>query len=154
MTQGLRQISGLPAMSDVAVDRVRELEKATGAMPQAEISTHHVLHGGLYARTVMIPAGVVITGALIEVATLLILDGDCTVGLGDGRVEHFEGRHVLPASAHRKQAFLARRDTHLTMVFATNAQSVEEAEDEFTREADRLMSRQPNHANTIIVTGE
>jgi hypothetical protein len=30
---------------------------------------------------------------------------------------------------------------------------VEAAEDEFTAEAHKLMSRQPGHANTVIVTG-
>lgn len=154
MSTDLRPAFGLPAMSDVAINRVFELEAYTGAMLQAEIATHHVLHGGLYARTVLIPAGVIITGALVEVATTMIVSGDCTVSLGDGRFQRYAGHHVLPASAHRKQAFLAHADTHLTMVFATDAQSVEEAEDAFTQEADRLVSRQSDHANTIIVTGE
>lgn len=154
MSRPLVALQTLSAMSDRDVDRVRELEAITGAMPQAEIATHHVLHAGLYARTVMIPAGVAITGALIDVATTLIVSGDCTVHLGEHQACRLAGHHVLPASAHRKQAFFAHADTYLTMVFATDAQSVEEAEDEFTSEAHRLMSRQQDHANTIIVTGE
>jgi hypothetical protein len=35
------------------------------------------------------------------------------------------------------------------MLFATDASSVEEAENEFTDEADRLMSRQPQSVNLI-----
>jgi hypothetical protein len=75
------------------------------------------------------------------------------VALGDGLTERLTGYHVLPASGRRKQAYVAHADTWLTMVFATAAQSVEEAEDEFTAEAHKLMSRQPGHANTVIVTG-
>jgi len=40
------------------------------------------------------------------------------------------------------------------MVFATKAQTVEEAEDEFTDEADRLLSRNASAKNSIIITGE
>jgi hypothetical protein len=75
------------------------------------------------------------------------------VALGDGAAERLTGYHVLPASGRRKQAYVAHADTWLTMVFATSAQSVEEAEDEFTAEAHKLMSRQPGHANTVVVTG-
>jgi molybdopterin-guanine dinucleotide biosynthesis protein A len=89
----------------------------------------------------------------VEIATTIIVCGDCTVALGD------HARTASPAitscrpSSRRKQAFVAHADTWLTMVFATLGQSVEEAEDEFTAEAERLMSRQVGHANTIIVTG-
>jgi hypothetical protein len=143
----------IPSMHDDAIACVGRFEALALAQPQAELATHHVLHDGLYARTIMIPSGVAITGALIEIATTVIVSGDCAVSQGD-RCERLTGYHVLAASAHRKLAFLAYADTHLTMVFATSAQSVEEAEDQFTAEADRLMSRQPGHANTVVVTGQ
>jgi hypothetical protein len=143
----------IPRMNEGAIDLMGRLEAATALEPQAKIATHHVLHGGVYARTILIPAGTAIVGALVDIPTTLIVSGDCTVALGDGRTERLTGYHVLPASGRRKQAFFAHADTHLTMVFATSAKSVREAEDEFTAEAHKLMSRQPGHANTIVVTG-
>jgi hypothetical protein len=148
----MNDLARLPRMSTEAIGLVSELEAFALTQPQAEIATHHVLHGGLYARTIMIPAGVMLTGALVEIATTVIVSGDCTVSLG-GVGERLTGYHVLPAAGRRKQAFLAHADTHLTMVFATKAKSVEEAEEEFTAEAARLMSRQPGHANTFVLTG-
>jgi hypothetical protein len=145
--------SRVPAMTDQAVEKVRALENVLLELPQVEIKTHHVLHGGMYARTIKIPAGVMLTGVLINVATTLIVNGDCNVWVGDQTV-HLEGHHVLAASANRKQAFMAVRDTYLTMVFATNATTIEQAEEEFTSEAHLLMSRQAGHENTIIITGE
>lgn len=145
--------SRIPAMSIEAIDKVRELEAITRELPQVEIATDHVLHGGMYARTICIPAGVVLTGVFIRVPTLLVFDGHATVNSGEDPVT-LTGYHVLAASAHRRQAFLAHGDTTLTMVFATQAKTVAEAEDEFTDEAHLLFSRKPGAVNRINITGE
>lgn len=141
------------AMAPEAIDKVRELEAITRDLPQVEIATDHVLHGGMYARTICIPAGVVLTGVFIRVPTVLVFDGNATVNAGDEPVT-LVGYHVLAASAHRRQAFLAHADTRLTMVFATQAKTVAEAEDEFTDEAHLLFSRKPGAVNRINITGE
>ena len=145
--------SAIPAMDLSAIGKVRALEDAILAMPQSPIDTHHVLHAGQYARTILIPAGVVLTGALIRIATTLIVSGDCTVYLGDDAIR-VTGYNVLAASAGRKQAFIAHADTYLTMTFATDAQTIEQAEDEFTSESHRLMSRSGDGRNSYLITGE
>lgn len=141
------------AMAPEAIDKVRQLEAITRELPQVEIATDHVLHGGMYARTICIPSGVVLTGVFIRVPTLLVFDGHATVNAGD-EATTMSGYHVLAASAHRRQAFLAHEDTRLTMVFATQAKTVAEAEDEFTDEAHLLFSRKPGAINRINITGE
>lgn len=145
--------SRIPAMSGEAIDKVRDLEAVLRDLPQVEIPTDHVLHGGMYARTICIPAGVVLTGVFIRVPTLLVFDGNATVNASDDATT-LVGYHVLAASAHRRQAFLAHADTRLTMVFATQAKTVAEAEDEFTDEAHLLFSRKPGAINRINITGE
>lgn len=143
----------IPAMRPEALEKVRDLEAALRELPQVDVATDHVLHGGMYARTVCIPAGVAITGAFIRVPTLLIVDGDATVNATEEAVR-LVGRHVLAASACRRQAFFAHADTHLTMVFATRAKNVHQAEEEFTDEAHLLASRTPGAENRITITGE
>lgn len=143
----------IPAMSVDAIDKVRALEAVTRDLPQVEIATDHVLHGGMYARTICIPAGVLLTGVFVCVPTLLVFDGHATVNAGDAAIT-VVGYHVLAASKHRRQAFLAHADTRLTMVFATRARTVAEAEDEFTDEAHLLFSRKPGAVNRINITGE
>ena len=145
-------LPGIETMSPAAIDKVRRLERAALQLPQVAIETGHVLHAGLYARTIRIPAGVLITGALVRVATLLVVEGDVVVFV-DGQPMALTGYHVLPAAAGRKQAFLARADTHLTMIFPSRAASVAEAEAEFTDEADSLASRRAGRRN-VIITGE
>jgi hypothetical protein len=139
-------------MTPEAIDKVRALERFTGTLAQVEIPTEHLLHAGLYARTIRIPAGVLLTGAHIKRATVLVISGHVTVFVGEGSIE-ITGYQVLPASAGRKQVFLAHTDTFVTMLFPTEAATVEAAENEFTDEAGRLLSRRQACESTTI-TGE
>ncbi len=141
----------IPPMSARAIGAIRALEERVLALPQVQIETRHVLHAGMYARTICIPAGVLATGALIKIPTLLIVSGHATLFIGADDVE-LKGYAVVPASAGRKQAVYAHADTLVTMLFPTAARTVEEAEQEFTDEPGRLRSRHaPNHVTT---TGE
>jgi hypothetical protein len=141
----------LPAMSPQAIERIRDLESWSLARAQTVMTTHHLIHGGMYARTIRIPAGVLLTGAEIKLATLVVFNGHAKVAT-DGEVLELQGYHVLAASKGRKQAFIALADTDLTMVFPTRATTVEEAEDQFTDEASRLFSR--SMPNVVVITGE
>jgi len=153
MTVLIDPARSIAAMTPAAIERVRALEAQSLELPQVGIATNHLLHAGLYARTICIPAGVALTGALIRVPTVLIVSGHCSVCVGEGTLT-LTGYHVLAASAGRKQAFYAHADTTLTMVFATRATTVAEAEDEFTDEAHLLFSRKPGAVNHIHTTGE
>lgn len=146
--------SHIPAMTPAAIDRAQRLTEASLALPQVEIETQHVLHAGMYARTIRIPAGVLLTGVVIKVPTVLVFDGHCTVYVGDDKTVELAGYHVLPAEAGRKQVFLAHADTMLTMMFPTDARTVAEAESQFTDEADMLLSRQQDAAQIELITGE
>jgi hypothetical protein len=138
-------------MTEPTIDAVRDLERLNLQFNQTPIATQHLIHAGMYARTIMIPAGVLLTGALIKRATTLVLSGDASFLTEDGPTR-IAGYCVIPASAHRKQAFLAHADTHLTMLFPTTARTVWDAEDEFTDEADLLMSR--HGENEVVITEE
>lgn len=142
----------IPTMGRTAIAEVRRLEAAVLLEPQTPIVTEHVLHAGLYARTIAVPAGVVITGALVKIATLLIVQGDVDVYLGD-EVRSLSGYNVVPASAGRKQAFAAIGNVDMTMIFPTDAETVDEAERQFTDELELLASRRDGD-NVTLITGE
>lgn len=141
----------IPTMTSEAIEKVAAMEKLSLQLPQVDIETSHILHGGMYARSIMIPAGVMLTGALIKIATILIVSGDVIAYIGDETIE-LTGYNVLPASANRKQAFVAKTDVYMTMIFASNALSVAQSEEQFTDDANRLLSRQMN--NKVTITGE
>lgn len=143
----------IPAMTPYAVDKTRQLESAILQLPQHNLVTRHLIHAGVYHRTLLFPVGVLVACAFIKRSTTVIISGDITVFIGDDSAR-FTGYHVLPASAGRKQAMLAHEDTELTMLFATNATTVEEAEAEFTDDTDILMSRKNLDTDIVVVTGE
>lgn len=145
--------SRIPPSSESALSKAFLLQEHLLKLPQEDITTHHVLHGGAYVRTIKIRKNIVLTGALIKVPTTLIVDGDVSVYLDD-EAKRLTGFHVLAASAHRKQAFIAHEDTMLTMIFATDAKNIEQAEAQFTDEHESLLSRHPHSINEIIITGE
>lgn len=140
-------------MTASSIALVREFQDAEAAKHQVTLETRHVLHGGMYARTIRLPAGITITGALIKIATLVIVDGDVIVWLGT-ESRRLTDYTVLPASAGRKQVFCALLETFITMIFPTEAQTVEEAERQFTDEAEILASRREDADNTAVITGE
>ncbi len=132
--------SNLPVTGPHEVEKVRQLETAALAMPQVDIPTDHVFHAGMYARTIQIPAGVMLTGARILIPTILIISGDALI-YGENGPKRFSGYHVALGQCGRKQAFYALQDTHLTMLFPTGATTVDAAEQQFTDEYEKLFSR-------------
>lgn len=130
----------LVSMSPAAVAKVRQLERVCAALPQVALEYDHAFHAGVYARTVRVPAGVLITGTVIKIPTLVIVHGDGQI-YGEGGARPLSGYTVLRAPAGRKQAFVAESDLHITMIFATEAKTVDEAEREFTDEVELLATR-------------
>lgn len=143
----------IAVMSESAIEKVRLVQNAMLELPQVDLPVHHILHGGMYSRSLVIPAGVVIAGAFIQVPTTLVVSGNVTVYANDQAYE-IDGYQVLVASAGRKQLFVAHTDTNMTMTFATDAKTVEDAENEFTSEPELLASRRHKYLNTTIITGE
>lgn len=143
----------IAVMSNSAIEKVQLVQDAMLKLPQVDLPVHHILHGGMYSRSLVIPAGVAIAGAFIQVPTTLVVSGNVTVYANDQAYE-IDGYQVLVASAGRKQVFVAHTDTNMTMTFATDAKTVEDAENEFTSESYLLASRRHENLNTTIITGE
>ena len=132
-----------------AIERVTEAFLAT---PQLELMTEHVLHGGMYARTIRMPAGYALAGALIKIPTILIINGDAGVWGNDGW-RRVQGYTVLAGSAGRKMLCFCKSAVEMTMIFPTKAKTVDEAEREFTDDWERLVSRKST-SDIFIITGE
>jgi hypothetical protein len=146
------QTTTIKPMSAAAIDVVSNLEAEMLKAEQVDIQTVHVIHAGLYSRSIRMPAGVVLVGALVKIPTVLTISGNCSM-LIDGEWIEFAGYHTVPASAGRKQVFYAHADTFITMTFKTDAQTVVQAEAEFTDEFNKLMSRESS-GDIVIITGE
>ena len=140
MNKELSIISDIPAMTERQVHKVKLLESLMLKQMQVPIPVNHFIHGGMYVRSVMIPAGTIITGALIKIETSLVMNGHAMIHTGEKWIER-SGYNVIPAAAHRKQIFVAISDINLTMFFPTAAKTVKHAEEQFTSEFGLLQNR-------------
>lgn len=141
----LVELAAEPTAAEVAPaanssEAVRKLESMLLQLPQVDLKTSTLLHGGMAARTILIPAGVALTGAMTNKANLCIVVGDITVTTDDGPLR-LTGFHVLPAGPGFKRAGIAHADTLWTTVWPTEAERVEDAEDEMTDESAALQTR-------------
>ena len=134
------------ARLDQASDFIRQF-------PQTEVVTEHLLHGGMYARTIRRGPGVVAVGSLILRSTILIINGNFSI-LIDGKRTDLTGYNVLAGLSGRKSFSLTHGPVEMTMIFATQAATVEEAENEIFAEADQLCSRRNGSQDQIMITGQ
>ena len=130
----------IPAPSAHTLDQLTRLQTLMADLPEVPLPTEHLLHGGMYARTVRRDFDSVTIGSLINKATILIVNGPCSMLIGDKRVD-LEGYNVLAGLPGRKSMSVTRGPVEMTMICPTSAVSVEEAENEIFAEADMLVSR-------------
>ena len=147
----VHQPNTIAPMSATYLSQVVALQDVVKQAPQAEVSTEHVFHGGMYSRTIKLKADHILVGALIKVPTMLIVSGDVVIHTEDGPIE-INGHAVIPAFKDTKRVIRSISDATLTMIFPTEAKTVAEAESEFTDEVDDLMSH--HNQNVVIITGE
>lgn len=121
-------------------DGVRALEAAVLQVPQVDLQTTHCLSGRVYARTIHIPAGTVLTGATHKKDHVNIVFGDISVTTDDG-VQRITGYHVLPTKAGSKRAGFAHADTVWTTICQTDLAEIEAIEDELVEESSQLQTR-------------
>lgn len=128
-------LGGMPTPEKVAA-----LEQQLLQMPQARLATTHVVHGGMYARTIYIPAGTILTGALLAHDNICVVMGDIIVTTDQG-LRHIVGHNILPARKGFKRAGIAISGTWWTTILATELQDIQEIEDWMTAEAPMLQTR-------------
>jgi hypothetical protein len=121
-------------------ESVRQLEDCLIDLPQVDLGVSHVVHGGMCARTGMIPAGTVLTGAMTNCDNICVIHGDITVTTDDGPMR-LTGFHVLPAKAGAKRVGVAHADTHWSTLFVTDKTDIQDIEDQMTGESNRLLTR-------------
>ena len=120
-------------------ETVRAAERVFATLPQVDLATTHLVHAGMYARTIFIPAGTVLTGALTKQDNVCVVFGDITVTTDEGP-RRLTGHHVLPARLGAKRAGLAHADTWWTTLMTTEHTEVADIERQMTDEVDLLQT--------------
>lgn len=101
---------------------------------EAEIPIEHFVYAGLYVRTCRLPKDSLIVGAMIQIPTVVIVSGNCVVSAGLFTQDIIGNNIVIKGLSNRRQIFLAREDSSITMIFRTDNTDLRECEKEFTPE--------------------
>ncbi len=133
----LNLLGGMPS-----VEAVRELEEVLRGLglPLVDIPTETMVDDGMCLRTVFIPAGTIMTGALGRADTLNVLFGDITVTTDEG-TKRLTGFNVIKGTAGAKRAGVSHADTWWTTIHRTELTNLAAIEDEYTDESADLLSR-------------
>lgn len=121
-------------------EQIERLELELLKHEQVPIATTHALAGPVYARTILIPAGTLLTGLVHRADHVNIAVGDITV-MTDTGMRRLTGHHVLPTKAGAKRAGYAHADTFWTTVSYTTQTELAAIEDELVEDAARLQTR-------------
>ncbi len=146
MNEVSRLETGFAAMSREDIDKIRSIREKFKAdcradpAQEVEIPCEQHLHAGFYSRTIFIPKDTVAVGVTIRVDTQLVICGHVLMNDGTHVVE-IDGYRVLECKGGRAQIARTLEDTYMTMSFATDAKTIEEAENEFTDEPEQLLTR-------------
>ena len=131
---------------------VQRLEELILQAPQVDLMTTHALENGMYARTIYLEAGTVLTGAVHKTDHINIVYGDISVTTDEG-VKRITGYQVITTKAGMKRAGYAHAATAWTTICKTDKTDLNEIEDELVENADKLQTRHPvlaaNNINTL-----
>jgi hypothetical protein len=136
-----------------AIDKVRRFTDVLRELPQVPFVTEHMLHAGMYTRTVRLPGYTAVAAVLIKVPTVLIISGAAKI-YADDEVIEVNGYSVLPGSAGRKIALVTLSDVAMSMMFPTSATTIDEAQKQFTDEHELLVPLARADEHLILITGE
>lgn len=134
--------SQLRGVSQSWRDRVNALADFFESVGEVPLPVEQHLHAGVYTRTGCQKAGVVCATALVKVPTQLIVCGHARIYC-ENDVFEVKGYKVLEGLPGRQMVVYTLEDTWATVLFATDAKTVEEAEIEAVGE--EVAVRLTNH---------
>jgi hypothetical protein len=143
----------IPPATTHAIEKVKELTEIVKQLPQVAFITEHLLHAGMYTRTVRLPPRTICTAVLITPATVLITLGDLDVWSNE-ELTHVRGYNVIPGGAGRKIAFVTYSEVCMSMLFPCTAKTVDEAQRQFTNEHELLPPLSDVEKHRTLITGE
>ena len=106
----INEVSG-PINSAAVREKILELEGHLAKFPQVDLPVTHFNSGGLYARLIVIPKDILLTGAIYKDAHFdVMISGDITVSSDEGK-KRLTGFNVMESKAGKKRAGYAHEDT-------------------------------------------
>lgn len=125
-------------MSEI-IDKIYNLQSEMVKLPQVELQTKHLFHGGMYCREVFRNAGVVIVGKVHKKEHLyMIVSGTVTVNTNE-EIKTITGPCIIPSKIGTKRVVYAETDAICMTIHRTDATTLEEVEEDLVEDDPESM---------------
>lgn len=131
-------------------EQIETLERHIKQLPQVEVRTRHYFANGLYAREILIPQGMVLTGRVHREEHLnIVSQGDITVWTEEG-MKRVQAPFTLVSKPGTKRVGLAHADTVWTTIHACTETDLERVEARLLEPDDTTMFGVGNTLKTLL----
>ncbi len=112
-------------------ERIDAIEARAKEQPQVEIESVHVVGGGMFARTIRIPAGVQISGRIHRAEHINIMSGGSIIVITEEGAKHLTGFNIMKCLPGSKRLARAIEDTIWTTIIRTDETDLNKIEELF-----------------------
>lgn len=131
-------------------DRVRKLEKYLATLDQVNVELEHEFIDGLYKRTMRVPAGTVLTGAIHKVKHMDVMTEGSMIVVTEGGTKQIDAPFTMTTKEGVKKCGIALTDVVWCTFHAAPYDTVEEMEAHIHSEGDRdLFIENDDYANLL-----
>ena len=122
------------AQLDDSRAKVEALQVELSKLPQLELPTEHIFHGGMYCRQLFQPAGSLVVGKVHKKEHFFMVVQGTVAVTGDGETLLFTAPYLLTSKPGTKRALYAETDTIYMTIHRADSTTVEEVETELVED--------------------
>ncbi|MCP5007232.1 MAG: SET domain-containing protein-lysine N-methyltransferase [Planctomycetes bacterium] len=142
------------ALSLPVNDRVRKLERYLATLEQVEIGLEHEFIDGLYKRTMRVPAGTVLTGAIHKVKHMDVMTEGSMIVVTEKGTKQIDAPFTMTTQVGIKKCGMALTDVVWCTFHAAPYDTIEEMEAHIHSEGDKdLFIENDDYANFLNEKG-
>lgn len=131
-------------------DRVRKLERYLATLDQVHVGLEHEFIDGLYKRTMRVPAGTVLTGAIHKVKHMDVMTEGSMIVVTPGGTKQIDAPFTMTTTPGVKKCGIALTDVVWCTFHAAPYDTIEEMEAHIHSEGDRdLFIDNDDYANFL-----
>ena len=109
---------------------VEALQVELSKLPQVELPTEHIFHGGMYCRQLFQPAGSLVVGKVHKKEHFFMVVQGTVAITGDGETLLYTAPFMLTSKPGTKRALYAETDVVYMTIHRADSTTVEAVEDE------------------------
>ena len=139
------------AQSAESRQAVEALQVELSKLPQVELPTEHIFHGGMYCRQLFQPAGSLVVGKVHKKEHFFMVVQGTVAITGDGETLLYTAPFMLTSKPGTKRALYAETDVVYMTIHRADSTTVEAVEDELVENDPTSMFAVGNKIKPIEV---